>query len=143
MYFRNYRLPNVRLERNQKSIASEYPRTSNMVNGPKHCWNLNGGTFVIFIDHCERNWVSKGSVLAIWNIWRLFVYTLTAYKKYSVLNREYLTQPIHMQLSMKTKDFLSIFFSNSKPYIKFGKFSKKDDTHSYCISEITNSEKRS
>ena len=30
--------------------------------------------------------------------------TSTAYDKYSVLNREYLTQPIHMQLYKKIKD---------------------------------------
>ena len=35
-----------------------------------------------------------------------------------------------MQLSIKTKDFFSIFFCNFKTYIKFGTFSKKDDTHS-------------
>ena len=74
---------------------------------------------------------------------RLFVYTLTAYEKYSVLNREYLTQPIHMQLFIKTKDIFSIFFCNFKIYIKFRTFSTKDGTHSQCISEITNSEKRS
>ena len=66
----------------------------------------------------------------MWKILRLFVDTLTAYEKYSVLNREYLTQLIHMQLSIKTKDFSSIFFCNFKTYIKFGTFSKKDDTHS-------------
>ena len=37
MYFRNYGLPKTRLDKYQKSIASEYPWTSNMVNGPKHC----------------------------------------------------------------------------------------------------------
>ena len=42
MYFRNYGLPKTRLDKYQKSIASEYPWTSNMVNAPKHCSNLNG-----------------------------------------------------------------------------------------------------
>ena len=36
--------------------------------------------------------------------------TFTAYDKYSVLNREYLTQPIHMQLFQKQNTF-SEFFS--------------------------------
>ena len=35
--------------------------------------------------------------------------TFTAYDKYSVLNREYLTHPIHMQLSQKQKTFSNIF----------------------------------
>ena len=41
----------------------------------------------------------KKSRLVIWKILRLFVNTFTAHDKYSFLNREYLTQPIHMQLS--------------------------------------------
>ena len=32
---------------------------SNMVNEPKHCWNLNESTFTIFIDHCEGSSVGK------------------------------------------------------------------------------------
>ena len=58
-YFQNYRLSKPWLDEYQKSTASEYPWRSNMVNRPKHCWNLNGGLFIIFIDHCEGNWVWK------------------------------------------------------------------------------------
>ena len=46
----------------------------------------------------------------ICKILRLFVDTFTSYDKYSVLNREYLTQPIHMQLFQKQNTF-SEFFS--------------------------------
>ena len=59
MYFRNYGLPKTWLDKCQGSIASEYPWTSNMVNGPKHGWNVNSGALIIFIDHCEGNWVWK------------------------------------------------------------------------------------
>ena len=38
-----------------KKSSSEDPSTSNMVNGPNHCWNLNDSTFIIFTDHCEGN----------------------------------------------------------------------------------------
>ena len=38
-----------------KSPVSEDPSTSDMVNGPKLCWNLNDSTFTIFIDLCENN----------------------------------------------------------------------------------------
>ena len=55
----------------------------------------------------------------MWKILRLFVDTLTAYEKYSVLNRKYLTQPIHMPLSIKTKDLFTIFLFNFKTYVKF------------------------
>ena len=30
-----------------------------MVNGPKHCWNLNDSNFIIFIDNGESNSVGK------------------------------------------------------------------------------------
>ena len=42
-----------------KSPISEEPSTSNIVNWPKHCWNLNSSTFTIFIDHCGCNSVGK------------------------------------------------------------------------------------
>ena len=51
----------------------------------------------------------KKSLLMICEILRLFVNTFTAYDKASVLNIEYLTHPIHIQLSEKRKKFL-IFF---------------------------------
>ena len=65
-------------------------------------------------------------MLVVWKILRLFVNTMTDDEKYSFLYRENLTQPI-----------LSIF----ETYIKFCTFSKKDDLHSRCISQITVSEK--
>ena len=42
-----------------KSLLSEDPSTSNIVNGWKHISNLNDSTFTIFIDHCEGNSVGK------------------------------------------------------------------------------------
>ena len=53
MYIRNYGLPKTRLDKYQKTSACEYPWTSKMVSRPKNCLNLNGGMFIIFIDHCE------------------------------------------------------------------------------------------
>ena len=40
---------------------------------------------------------------------KLFVNTITAYEQYSALNREYLTHPIHIQLSQKEKTFWEFF----------------------------------
>ena len=37
MYFQIYGLPKMWFDKYQKSIASEYPWRSNMVNGPKQC----------------------------------------------------------------------------------------------------------
>ena len=51
----------------------------------------------------------KNSLLVACKILRLFVNTFDTFGKYSVLNREYLTQPIHMQLSQKEKGFFEFF----------------------------------
>ena len=59
MYFRNKRLCNRWLDECLKSLVSEEPLTSNMVNGCKHWWNLHGSTLPISIDHCEENSVKK------------------------------------------------------------------------------------
>ena len=48
-----------------KAPVSDDPSTSNMVNVPKHCWNLHHSTFIIFIDHCQVNWVGKS--LSYWH----------------------------------------------------------------------------
>ena len=55
MFFRHYGLPKTWLDNCLERPISENLSTDNMVNGPKHCFNLNGSTFTIFIDHCEDN----------------------------------------------------------------------------------------
>ena len=42
-----------------KSPVSEDPSTSSMVNVPNHFKNLRHNIFIIFIDHCQVNWVGK------------------------------------------------------------------------------------
>ena len=42
---------------------------------------------------------------------------------------------------IKNKTFFSIFFCVFRICIKFRTFSKKDDPHNFCISEITDDEK--
>ena len=49
---------------------------------------------------------------------------------------------IQMHLSQKQKIFSQFFFSIFRISIKFKTFSKKDDAHILCISEITDHEKR-
>ena len=71
-----------------------------------------------------------------------FLNTLTAEDKYSLISKDNWMQRIQMHLSQKQKifsEFLSYFFRIS---IKFRTFSKKDDPHSLCISEITHHEGR-
>ena len=64
MYFWTYRGGKTWLDKCLKSSVSEDSLTSNMVNGPKHCWHLNGSNFTIFIGHCEDNWLGK--TLSLW-----------------------------------------------------------------------------
>ena len=74
-------------------------------------------------------------------ILRLFVSTLTADDKYSLLSRGKLTQPIQILLSQKQNtfsEFLSLFL---KCTLNFAHFQKKDDAHSLSNSRITVMEK--
>ena len=60
----------------------------------------------------------------------MFVNTLTADDKYSLLNRDNLTQPIRKKLSEKHKSFSEYFLAFSKSTLNFEHFEKKDDPHS-------------
>ena len=55
MYSRHYELRKTWLDKCLKSLVSEDPLTSNVVQGPIHCFNLNDSTFTIFTDDCEGN----------------------------------------------------------------------------------------
>ena len=55
MYFQNYELSKRLLDKRLKSSVLDDPLTSNLVNGPKHCYTLDDSTFTMFIDHCESN----------------------------------------------------------------------------------------
>ena len=88
-----------------------------------------------------RQLTFKKFLLVICKISRLFPNTLSADGKYSLLNRDNLTQPIQMQLSRKQKsfsDFLAAFLQSSW---NFEHSLKKDDPHCWCISKITDTEK--
>ena len=57
-------------------------------------------------------------------ILQLVVSTLTAGGKYSLLNRNNLTLPIHMQLPQKPKSFSGMFFAFSKYILNLEHFEK-------------------
>ena len=61
---------------------------------------------------------------------RLFPNTLSAHGKYSLLNRDNLTQPIQMQLSRKQKTFSGFFCAFLKSSLNFEYFQKINDRHS-------------
>ena len=83
----------------------------------------------------------KKSVLVTCKISRLFPNTLSMDSKYSLLNRDNLTEPIQMQLSRKQKAFSELFSPFLKSSLNFESFLKEDDPHSWWISEITGPEK--
>ena len=89
---------------------------------------------------------SKKFMLVICKISRLFLNTLIADDKYSLFKRDNLTRPIYMQVSRDTKRFFSIFFFIFEIYFKFWTLSKKkkkkNDSHSWGISEVTDYKKR-
>ena len=64
----------------------------------------------------------------IYKILRAFVNTFTAHDKYSVLNKQYLQHPIHMQLTQKQKTFSEFFFAISKARLNFEHIQKKKMT---------------
>ena len=70
------------------------------------------------------------------------VNTTSAIDKCSLPNRDNLMQAIHMQLSQKLKSFSGFFNIFSKSRLSFEHFQKKDDAHSFFISEATACEKR-
>ena len=51
----NYGLQKMWLDIFLKSPVSKETLTSNMVNGPNDCCDLNGSTVTLFSDHLEGN----------------------------------------------------------------------------------------
>ena len=71
----------------------------------------------------------------------MFRNSLTANDKYPVQDCEILTSSIQMILSLKPKRLIHSFVLDMKSTSNFKHFGKKDDCHSYFISEITDFER--
>ena len=84
----------------------------------------------------------KKSLLVIWKILKLFLNTGPPYDKYFLLNRDNQTQSIQMQLYQKQKFFSELFLHRLKCTLNFQHSQKKDDPHSWCVSDITDFEQR-
>ena len=67
----------------------------------------------------------------------LFRNALTANDKYPVRDCEKVLSPIQMTLSLNPKTFSDSFVPLLESTSNFKHFEKKDDRHSYFISEIT------
>ena len=66
----------------------------------------------------------------IWKISKLFPNTLSANGKYSLVDRDNLTQRVKMILSRKQKTFSEFFSSILKSSLNLQHLQTKDDTHS-------------
>ena len=64
-------------------------------------------------------------MLALCNVLRLFVNTLTADDKYSLLNRDNFMQPIHIHVSQKENTFSEFFSAFLKSKLNSKHFQKK------------------
>ena len=108
----------------------------NMLKGPKHCWNLNGATFIIFSHHCKANRVGK--CLSWWYLKSLhcsLTYWLPITSIFLVIGRIYRNQLKFNYL--RNKKLLLNFLLYFWFYIKFLKSWKKDDSYNWSIFEVT------
>ena len=80
-------------------------------------------------------------MLVLCKILRLFVNTLSAGDKYSLLNRDNLTEPIQIILFQKKKTFSSFFAPFLISTLNFAHFEKKDGPHSRYISKFPSPKK--
>ena len=78
----------------------------------------------------------KKSLLDIHQILGLFVDILTTDDKYSLLNKDNLTQPIQMQLSKKQKTFSEVFSAFLESTLNFGHFPKKMTLIAYVFPKL-------
>ena len=83
----------------------------------------------------------KNSLLLRCKILGLLVNTLAADEKYLVLHIDNLRIPIQMQLSHKQKTFSQFVAAFLKSIWILERFGKKDNPHSFWVSEITGSKK--
>ena len=98
----------------------------------QHLYHIHGSLATKFC--------SKKSLLMTCQILGPLVNTLAADEKYIVLNRDNLTIPIQIQLSEKQKKLYQFYAPFLKSGLSFEHFEKKDDPHSFCLSEIADSE---
>ena len=85
----------------------------------------------------QLNW--RESLLLTCQILGLLPNTFATDEKYLLLHRNNLAIPIQMQLSPKQKNFSEIFPAFAKSRLNFKHFEKKDNPHSSCIFEGTDS----
>ena len=109
MYFRNYRPRKTCLDKCLKTPVWEDLSTSDMVNSPKHWFNLNESAFTSSRITLKVIELQK-SLLDWWKFFKPFLNTLTANDKYSLNSKYKWMQTIQMHLSQKQNVFSQFFF---------------------------------
>ena len=139
-YFQNYILRKSSLLKRLKDLASEYHSVNNAFNGFQTLLKSKGHYYYLIFPWSWEilNW--KKSLLVWFVILRLFVNSLTAYKKYSRCNLHTLTQ-IQTPLSLKQKAFSRFFIADVKCALNLENFEEKVEYLSLIISEIMYSER--
>ena len=97
---------------------------------PQTFFKFEGQRFYHIYRSLGRQLSYQKFPLVICKISKLFPKTLSADGKYSVLDRDNLTQRIQIQLYDKQKNFSELFASFLKSTLNLEHFQKKDDPHS-------------
>ena len=123
-----------------KSPVSQDTLTSRLVNGNKHCSNIENATINGYWSLWRQlRW--RKSLLLICKFLKLFIKALTGRDKQSFRNRDNLQQPFEIQLSQKQENLSDFFFGFYKSTLNFEHFPKKVQPHSWFISEVKDAEK--
>ena len=135
MYFLNYRPRRRCLDKCLKGPVWEDLSKCDIVNELKHWFNLNASAFLILSDHCEGCWVANVT-LRHRKFFRLFLNTVTACDKYSLLTRDKLMQTIQMHMSWKPKIFALFFSAFFKSALNFEHFHKNITPIAYVFPRV-------
>ena len=111
------------------------PSTSDMVNVPKHWFNLNESALSSWVITVKVIELQK-SLLDTWKSFTRFLNILTADDKYSLSSRDKWMQTIQFHLSQKQTflhDFFSEFFESS---LNFQHFQKKMTLIAYVFPKL-------
>ena len=76
------------------------------------------------------------SLSETWNVWTLFVNTLTADYKYSLISKDKWMETIQMHLSQKQNIFSELFSAFSESALNFEHFQKKMTLIAYVFPKL-------
>ena len=138
--FLKLRTPKTWSETCQKSSVWENPSTRNMVNVPKHCWNLPHSTFITFIDHCQVNRVGKKFSYWYAKSWDCLLTHWLLIKSILFLIETLSSHQFRCNY-LRKKKISKFFVTFSKSRLNFESLETKYDPYRFFISENRDFEK--